>query len=76
MAPRTPGAYIPIEGRIPLFEESRMATTTKSRRRQQRHTVNRDQTAWVEFEHPTPNGRAFRTHLINVSRSGVSFALA
>lgn len=50
-----------------------MATSTRSRRRQTRHAVQRD--AQIEFEHPTPHGRAFRVPLINVSRSGVSFVL-
>jgi len=29
----------------------------------------------VEFEYPSPNGRHFRLHLVDVSSSGISFAV-
>ena len=52
-----------------------MSATTKSRRRQIRHGVAPDKDAWVEFEHPSPNGRQHRVKLVNLSCSGVSFSL-
>ena len=52
-----------------------MSTITKSRRRQRRHTVTREQVACVEFEHPVPNGKHYRLPIHNFSASGVSFYL-
>jgi hypothetical protein len=50
-----------------------MSTTTKSRRRQIRHSVSPHRDAWVEFEYPSPNGRRHRVKLVNLSCSGISF---
>lgn len=52
-----------------------MSTGTTSRRRQRRYTIGDDRTASVEFEYPSSNGRAYRLPLINISKSGISFAL-
>lgn len=50
-----------------------MATITKNRRRQTRHSVSPEDLARVEFDYPTPNGRRYRLPLVNISASGVSF---
>jgi hypothetical protein len=52
-----------------------MPTMTKNRRRHDRLTLAPDMEAHVEFDHPTPNGRSYRVPLVNISPSGVSFAI-
>ena len=52
-----------------------MTVRTASRRRQRRYTIRRDKSACVEFEYPSPNGRPYRLPLLNISISGISFAL-
>jgi hypothetical protein len=52
-----------------------MPISTSTRRRQRRYVVRDQRVACVEFEHPSPNGRAYRQTMVNLSASGVSFAL-
>ncbi len=52
-----------------------MSTMTKNRRRQRRHAIATDNVARVEFDYPTPNGKKYAVPLVNVSASGLSFAL-
>ena len=52
-----------------------MSVRTASRRRQRRYPVSLDKAAAVEFEYPCPNGRSYRLQLLNLSVSGLSFAL-
>jgi hypothetical protein len=52
-----------------------MSVRTASRRRQRRYTIGLDKSATVEFEYPSPNGRPYRMKLVNISVSGLSFAL-
>ena len=49
-----------------------MSVVVKSRRRQRRYAVSRDNAAWVEFEHA---GRAQRREVCNLSAAGVSFTI-
>jgi hypothetical protein len=52
-----------------------MPISTSTRRRQRRYVVRGQRVACVEFEYPSPNGRAYRHTMVNLSASGVSFAL-
>jgi hypothetical protein len=52
-----------------------MTVRTATRRRQRRYAIQRDKSACVEFEFPSPNGKAYRLPLVNISASGISFAL-
>jgi hypothetical protein len=52
-----------------------MATITKNRRRQMRHSVSAEDVARVEFDFPTPNGKQYQVPLVNISASGLSFMI-
>ena len=52
-----------------------MSVRTQTRRKQRRYTIVRDSDAIIAFEYPCPNGRPYKLPLINVSKSGLSFAL-
>ena len=52
-----------------------MSTTTKNRRRQRRHAVSTENLARVEFHYPAPSGKKYVVSLVDVSASGLSFAL-
>lgn len=50
-----------------------MSTTTKDRRRENRHEVQQSLDAYVEFDHP--NGERQRVPLLDMSVAGLSFWL-
>lgn len=52
-----------------------MSTRTACRRRTRRFTVNSGQNIWVEFEYPSRGGQSHRLPLVDISASGISFAL-
>jgi len=52
-----------------------VATQTKNRRKQARYTMTQDPEAFVEFPVPRAGGRTVRLPLVNLSASGVSFAV-
>jgi hypothetical protein len=52
-----------------------MATITKNRRRQTRHSVSPEDLARVEFDYPTRNGKKYLMPLVNISASGLSFMI-
>ncbi len=53
-----------------------MTARTATRRRQRRYSIGRGKPAEVTFDYPHPGGPQRRLPLLNVSRSGISFALA
>ena len=52
------------------------SSTVAHRRRDRRLGVSRAYAAYVEFDHPQPNGYSWRLTLLDISVAGVSFALA
>jgi hypothetical protein len=53
-----------------------MAVRTSTRRRQRRFALGSASAARVGFEYPSRNGRRYDLPLVNISKSGLSFALA
>lgn len=53
-----------------------MSVRTATRRHHQRYSIGRAEADYVEFEFPGVNGRSYRLPLVNISKSGISFALA
>jgi len=52
-----------------------MSTRTACRRKTRRFPFNSGQNVWVEFEYPSQGGQAHRLPLVDISASGISFAL-
>ena len=52
-----------------------MSTRTACRRRTRRFTIDSAQNIWVEFEYPSHGGQPHRLPLVDISASGISFAL-
>jgi len=52
-----------------------MSTTTKNRRGHTRYPVYQGRAAHLRFVYPTPNGKSFHAPIVNISASGVSFAV-
>ena len=52
-----------------------MSTRTACRRKTRRFPVGSGQKVWVEFEYPSHGGQSHRLPLVDISASGISFAL-
>ena len=52
-----------------------MSTRAACRRKTRRFPVDSGQNVWIEFEYPSHGGQSHRLPLVDISASGISFAL-